>query len=113
MTESPDPRADAPAPIPDADQRLMIATELGVIRDLIARDAFTGAGLQHLNHRLKLPAGRIHPAEAHQDAHRQVVLAELHAKLIEQVGMDADYWRQVHRPDVPDDARDLDGEADQ
>lgn len=96
-----------PDPIPDADQRLILATELGTYRQLLADDALTVDGMQRLNHRLRLPDGPINPADANQHAHRQAVLAELHARLTAATGVPLDYWEQVHRPDVPDDARAL------
>ena len=81
----------------------MLATELGTIRSLLGDDAFTVAGMQRLNHRLRLPDGPITPADAHQHAHRQAVLDELHARLVAATGFPLDYWQQHHRPDVPDD----------
>ena len=103
--------AFTPEPISDAEQRLMISTELGVIRDLVARGAFNRAGLQHVNHRLVLPAGRVSPADAAMTSLRETVISEVHAALDEATGISVDYWQFPHRIDVPDDISGLDPAA--
>lgn len=109
MSDEPTPSAAGylPPPISDHEQRLMISVELGTIRGLVASGAFTVEGLQSLNHRLILPAapGR---ADAHMSALREVVVAELHARLVAATGVPIEYWAYAHQVAIPDDASGLD-----
>lgn len=97
-----------PPAISDSEQRLMISTELSVIRGLVAAGAFTVEAMQSLNHQLALPAA-LSPALAATSRLREVVVAELHAKLVAVTGIPLDYWSYPHRIDTPDDLAGLDG----
>ncbi len=96
----------APEPMHDTAMRLMISTELCVLRDLVQSGAFTPDGLHIVNRRLARDRG-----EARLDALRVAVVNEVIAALVVQVGMDDAYWRYAHRPDVPEDAAELDGDG--
>lgn len=108
MTDEPNPSVAGyiPPPIPDREQRLMIAVELSVIRTLVAAGALTIEGMQQVNHQLALPAV-ISPALAQTSGLREVVVSELHDALMRATGVELRYWAYPHQVDVPDDLADL------